>query len=220
MTNWQLQQTIAGLALQDNNSKTELCINFSDKKLNYRRQHTSLKQETLTRAAGLKAHTNPILLDATAGLGRDAFIIASFGFKIYLLERNPIIHALLDDALKRGLSDENISQIIQRMELIHTNSINFLQEPTVKPDIIFIDPMFPARNKSALPQKSMQIFQEIIGKDSDEDQLLDQALACATRRVVVKRPRLAQPIIAKYPPDFSLAGKSSRFDVYLTRKSK
>jgi len=219
MFDWQLQNTSAGLTLKKNAVNKTLCIDFTDKKISYRRQHSSFHQEAIIRAAGLKANTQPILLDVTAGLGRDAFILASFGFHIHLLERSPMIHALLDDALKRGLQNETISDIVQRMHLIHTDSIHFLEHRTIVPDIIFMDPMFPSRKKSALPSLEMQIFHEVIGNDTDASFLFEKALACASERVVIKRPRLS-PFMCDRKPHFSLTGKSSRFDVYLIRKSE
>lgn len=219
MTHWQLKQTPQGLTLKNDTSKTSFMINFTNKNIKYRLRASSIKKETIARAAGLKTNTQPIIIYATAGLGRDAFIIAGLGFHIYLLERCPLIHALLSDALTRRYDDPTITQIVQRMKLIQANSIDFLTQPDTQADIIFIDPMFPQCNKSALPQKAMQIFHDVVGQDTDANQLLAAAMACASQRVVLKRPRLAVPLSLN-PPDFSLPGKSCRFDVYLTRKHK
>ncbi|MDX1901174.1 MAG: class I SAM-dependent methyltransferase [Gammaproteobacteria bacterium] len=218
MTNWQLQPTPKGLILQKAGSKSSLWIDFSDKKLTYRREHASLRKEALAKAAGLRHGSNPILLDVTAGLGQDAFIIASLGFQIYLLERSPIVHSLLEDAIQRGNQDENIAPITQRMKLIHADSLYFLEHPSIIPDIIFLDPMFPARKKTAKPGISMQIFHEVIGENNDADRLFEKSLACATQKVVVKRPRLAPPL-KEQKPHFTLDGSSCRFDVYLTGKN-
>jgi 16S rRNA (guanine1516-N2)-methyltransferase len=162
---------------------------------------------------GLKSHSTPKILDATAGLGRDSFILASLGFEITLLERSPIIHALLEDGIKRAGADAETAPIVERMHLIQTDAIHWMQ--THAPfDIIYLDPMFPERNKSALVKKEMRIFQDVIGDDADANALLTAALACATKRVVVKRPRLAA-YLAELTPSFSQTGSSSRFDIYL-----
>jgi 16S rRNA (guanine1516-N2)-methyltransferase len=153
-------------------------------------------------------------VDATAGLGRDSFILASLGFKVRLIERSPIIHALLNDGLQRGLADPALAPIIKNMELIHADAILWLNETIEKPDIIYLDPMFPDRKKSALSKLDMRIFHDIAGDDVDADQLLSTALACAARRVVVKRPRLAEEL-AGIKPAFALTGSSSRFDTYI-----
>lgn len=204
------------LGLQDNNTQTTTWVDFLSGKNTYRRQHASLKRETLARAMGLKHKTNPFIVDTTAGLGRDSFIIASLGFEITLLERSPIIHALLEDGMRRAAEDPDVAPIIRRMHLLHTNAILWMQQQKTlsRPTIIYVDPMFPERSKSALVKKEMRIFQAVIGEDVDRDLLLTTALACTTQRVVVKRPRLAEAL-AELTPAFSLTGSSSRFDVYI-----
>lgn len=189
-------------------------IDFASGKLLYRKQQAGLRKEWLSRAIGLKPSDNPIIVDATAGLGRDSFILASLGFHIILLERSPILFLLLQDALKRAAQHPSLSPIIERMHLIQANSIEWLQNSTTPIDVIYLDPMFPERKKSASVKKEMAILQELLEKDEDANQLLDQALTCATYRVVVKRPRSAANL-ADQTPHFALMGKNSRFDVYL-----
>jgi 16S rRNA (guanine1516-N2)-methyltransferase len=204
------------LGLQASDTQTTTWVDFLSGKNTYRRQHASLRRETLARAMGLKNKTTPKIVDMTAGLGRDSFIIASLGFEITLLERSPIIHALLEDGMQRAAQNPAVAPIIRRMHLIHTDAILWIQQQNtaLRPNIIYLDPMFPERSKSALVKKEMQIFQAVIGEDIDRDALLTAALACATQRVVVKRPRLADAL-AGVAPAFSLTGSSSRFDVYI-----
>jgi 16S rRNA (guanine1516-N2)-methyltransferase len=218
-TDYQILLTTQGLALQKtNDTSTPLYLDFRNGKTNYRRLHTSLRRETLARAMGLKNHTAPKIVDATAGLGRDGFMLASLGFEITLLERSPIIYTLLEDAIKRASLDKEIAPIVQRLQLVQTDAIAWMEQVSEanRPDIIYLDPMFPARTKSALVKKDMRYFHDIVGEDNDSARLLPVALACAARRVVVKRPRLAEPLAA-ISPNFSQEGSSSRFDVYLTR---
>ena len=193
-----------------------LSIYFLSGKMTYRRQHASLRRETLARAMGLKNKATTTIVDATAGLGRDSFILACLGFEITLLERSAIVHALLADGIERASQDEQTAIIAKRLNLIHTDAILWLQQlqPQDRPNIIYLDPMFPERNKSALVKKEMRMFHEIIGEDLDADALLTSAMACATQRVVVKRPRLA-PHLAGLKPSYSMEGSSSRFDIYL-----
>jgi 16S rRNA (guanine1516-N2)-methyltransferase len=203
------------LGLQQTGEKnTPLYINFVSGKLNYRRHHLGIQREALARAMGLKKNTQPSILDATAGLARDSFVIAALGFSIRLIERSPIIHALIQDGMQRALKNAETAPIIQRMQLIQADAITYLQELTEKPDIIYLDPMFPERKKTALSKLDMRLFHAVIGEDIDADLLLKNALACAARRVVVKRPRLAMEL-AGIKPSFSLSGSSSRFDIYL-----
>ena len=181
--------------------------------MRYRSTQAGLKKELLARAIGIKPKDNPMIVDATTGLGRDSFILASLGFHITMLERSPIAFALLRDAMHRASTDPHTADIIARMKLVHTDAQTWLTKESTKPQVIYLDPMFPARQKSALVKKEMVILQELIGKDADADQLFDTALTCASKRVVVKRPRLA-PNISELAPNFTLTGRSSRFDIY------
>lgn len=188
-----------------------LMIDFLSEKFNYRKKQISFKNEILARALGLKKLSTPSIVDATGGLARDSFIIASLGFQIQILERSPIIHALLADGLMRGIAK---NEDVKRLHLTRADAVEWL-ETHEKPDIIYLDPMFPPRKKSALPKQEMLIFHDIVGTDRDADRLFHIAFACATKRVVVKRPRLAS-YLAGITPSFSYNGRSCRFDVYLT----
>lgn len=201
------------LGLQKTAGKAKpLIIDFLSAKLQYRRKQASLRNELLARALGLKNKSPRRIIDATAGLGRDSFILAALGFEVELLERSPIIHALLDDAIHRALVDPKVAPIAQRLHLINANAIVWL--PTQKAEIVYLDPMFPESKKSALSKQDMRIFHDVVGEDTDEEQLLQAALTCATQRVVVKRPRLAKPL-AGCKPNLSMDGSSNRFDIYL-----
>lgn len=194
-------------------------IDFLSAKMRYRCKNASLKKETLARALGLKKSSPKTIIDATAGLARDSFIIAALGFEITLLERTPVIFKLLQDAMHRAKQDEKTALIIARMHLYEADSILFLKKlsPADYPDVIYLDPMFPTRKKSALPKEDMRLFHDIVGADADAETLLKIALTCAKERVVVKRPRLAVPL-AGFEPSFSMKGSSSRFDIYLIRE--
>ena len=203
------------LCLQKTGEKSlPLVIDFSSKRMSWRCTNTSLRKEALARAMGLKNHTRPYIIDATAGLGRDSFILASLGFEVEMIERSPVIYALLKDGIHRGLQDETLAPIIKRMRLIHDNAIVYLKNCDEKPNIIYLDPMFPERKKSALSRLDMRIFHDVAGDDEDGGSLLQAALACASERVVVKRPRLAHSL-ANIKPAYSLTGSSSRFDIYI-----
>lgn len=192
-----------------------LYVDFLSGKLAYRRQQASLRTEALARALGLTHAVTPIIMDATAGLGRDSFILASLGFEIQLFERSPIISLLLEDGIQRALENPHVQPIVKRMHLMQEDALLWLKKTSAPPDLIYLDPMFPQRPKSALVKKEMRIFQDIIGEDDDSEALFTMALACATQRVVVKRPRLAEPLSGP-EPSFSMKGSSCRFDIYLT----
>ncbi len=188
-------------------------LDFTAGKLHYRGKQAGLRKEALARALGTKPQNHPKIVDATAGLGRDSFILATLGFHVTLVERSPILHALLDDALKRAQQDPATAEIISRMHLVRADAIDYLSTQTA--DIVYLDPMFPAKQKSAAVKKDMAILQELLGKDTDADKLFKVAFSCASSRVVVKRSRLA-PNISELNPSFSITGSSSRFDIYLT----
>jgi 16S rRNA (guanine1516-N2)-methyltransferase len=198
------------------NLSDELRINFLSGKLRYRSEHAGLRNELIARAIGMRPQEHPKIVDATAGLGRDSYILASVGFDVIMLERSPIIHELLNDALLRA--KDVLPDIIGRMHLIQADAIDWLKNlpEQERPDVIYLDPMFPTRKKSASVKKEMVIMQELLGKDIDYVLLFETAMACATKRVVVKRPRLASNIIEN-AAKFSLNGKSSRFDIYLVK---
>lgn len=192
-------------------------IDFLTGKLAYRSQQAGLRNELLARAMGSKPGDHPRIVDATAGLGRDSFILATLGFDVIMLERSPIVSILLQDALFRAKNEINLENTIKRMHLHQTDAISWLNEHKMQndqPDVIYIDPMFPDRKKSASVKKEMVTLQELLGSDTDSQTLFETALTCAKRRVVVKRPRLAANI-AERAPSFTLSGKSSRFDIYL-----
>ena len=204
------------LGLQKAGAKSHpLYVDFLSPEMTRRRIEASLRREALARALGLKGHTHPSIVDATAGLARDSFVLACLGFEVQLLERSPIIHALLADGLKRAAQDPKVALIVARLHLAQTDAISWLKTHE-RVDYIYLDPMFPERRKSALVKKNMQFFQDIVGDDTDAEALLQIALTCANKRVVVKRPRLAATLTGP-KPTLSSTGSTSRFDIYLTQ---
>lgn len=209
-----LVYTSEKLALHKPSEKkfTLFYIDFLSKTILYRVRKASLRNELLARAMGKRPEDKPVIVDATAGLGRDSFLLASLGFQVIMLEQSPILHALLLNALYRAQSHPHTAEIAARMQLIQANSTEWLTGKQV--DIVYLDPMFPERQKSASCKKEMVILQNLLGKEDKNQNLFDAAFACAKWRVVVKRPRLAE-YVTPLAPHFSLLGKSSRFDIYL-----
>jgi 16S rRNA (guanine1516-N2)-methyltransferase len=173
--------------------------------------------QTIAKAVGIRAGVRPIIVDATAGLGRDAFVLAGLGCAVTMIERQRVVAALLEDGLQRALADPVVARVVARMQLICGDSIALLQNwQGMPPQVVYLDPMFPKRDKSALVKKEMRLFRPLAGADDDAPELLKAAIALATHRVVVKRPRKA-PAIAGDAPGYVLTGKSSRFDIYPKR---
>ncbi len=194
-------------------------IDFVGGKNNHRRLHGGGRGQDIAKAAGLHKIKNPTILDLTAGMGGDAFVLASLGAHITMVERNPVVHALLKDALDRiKLSaDADLQTIFSRMNLSHQDAATTLNslDPSTLPDVIYLDPMFPSRSKSAQVKKEMQFFHDIVGNDNGSEALLLQSLKLAKKRIVVKRPRLAEKLSDQIQPAFEIVGKSTRYDIYL-----
>ena len=192
-------------------------VDFASDALTFRRLHGGGKKEAIARAIGLKGQDSLHVLDATAGLGRDAFVLASLGCVVDMIERSPIVAALLQDGLIRAASDDQLGVWMPaKMQLYHGIAASLLTDwPHKKPDVVYLDPMFPHRKKNAAVKKEMRLFQQLLGPDEDADLLLEPALALAKKRVVVKRPSGA-PFLANQKPHIEMLGKANRFDVYLT----
>lgn len=191
---------------------------FVTGKMGYRREHGGGAGQLIARAVGLqKTRATLHVVDATAGLGQDAFVLASLGCRVTMFERNPVIHALLADGLARAALNVDCAAIVERMRLLEGSTIDWLAQADAEAaDIVYLDPMFPHRDKSALVKKEMQVFRTIVGDDEDSAELLAGALKRARYRVVVKRPRKA-PAIEGPEPTTRIEGKSSRYDVYSIR---
>ena len=195
---------------------------FCSSTVNYRRQKGGGKGQMIAKAIGLNSTTAPHVYDATAGLGGDSFVLASLGCSVTMTERVPEVNALLADGLRvahewGSEKDQSLVAILKRMTLVESDAAEYMQtlEDAEKPEVVYLDPMFPQRTKSAQVKKEMQVFHQLIGTDSDADLLLQIAQESAQKRVVVKRPRIA-PFLAGQEPNYILEGKSNRFDVYLS----
>ncbi|MCV2886194.1 class I SAM-dependent methyltransferase [Aestuariibacter sp. AA17] len=218
----------AGLVLMQTAERVELrqldepklgavYVDFNSDALAFRRLHGGGRKESIAKAVGVKGQALPRVLDATAGLGRDAFVLASLGCQVDMIERSPVVAALLADGLKRAEHAAELSAWLpQKMQLFHGVSYDVLSDwQGEQPDVVYLDPMFPHRKKSAAVKKEMRIFQHLLGPDEDADKLLMPALALAAKRVVVKRPDAA-PFLAETKPSMEIKTKKHRFDVYIT----
>ena len=189
-------------------------VEFVSGAAGYRRRHGG--NEMLLRAVGHKTNRPPAVLDATGGLGRDAFILASHGCTVQMVERNPIIGVLLADGLRRALAHPETREAAAKITLHIADSRQVLAdlEKGGGIEVVYLDPMFPQRTKSAKVKKELQVLQLLTGEEGENGELLAAALRAATGRVVVKRPTGAQPLPG-LAPSHSHVGPSIRFDVYL-----
>lgn len=189
-----------------------LRIDFSETATRRRILHPG--RELVVQAAKVRTNQRPLLVDATAGLGRDGFLLAAAGFRVRMIEYNPVVAALLADGLERARGQIGLSDTAARIELVPGDSLDYLAAPTEQPDVVYLDPMFPERSKSALVKQELRLLQLIDCKHTDPARLLQAALNVHARKVVVKRP-LKGPCLMAAPPAYSLRGKAVRFDVYV-----
>lgn len=200
-----------------------ITVDFAGGAVAHRRKFGGGRGQAIAKAAGLNKGATPTVLDGTAGLGRDAFVLASLGCKVQMIERNPVVAALLDDGLFRAKQDPEIGGwVSERMSLLHASSLSALSQLAddnefQRPDVIYLDPMYPHpenKKKSALVKKEMRVFQTLVGADHDADGLLAPALRLASKRVIVKRPDYAD-WLDNQKPSMAIETKKNRFDVYV-----
>ena len=170
-----------------------------------------LGKELLVKAARIRGKEHPTVLDATAGFGQDSLLLSAAGFQVFLYEYDPVISALLADALSRAKDVPELSEAVSRMTLFKEDSIHAMKALSEAPDVIYLDPMFPKRNKSALIKKKFQLLQKLEQPCPDEEELLSAALLAHPHKIVIKRP-LKGPFLAGRKPDYSLEGKAIRYD--------
>ena len=198
-------------------SEKEIGVSFDDMKK--RLKHNNLTHELLVKAAKPAALEAPLTaVDATAGLGEDAILLAAAGFEVTMYERDPVMAVMLYDAVLRALDDPQTKSAAGRMHVEFGDSIEALENMREKPQIVMLDPMFPERKKSGLVKKKFQLLHSLENPCEEEAQMLSAALLAASKRVIVKRPAKG-PYLAERKPDYSLDGKAVRVDVYIKRAS-
>jgi 16S rRNA (guanine1516-N2)-methyltransferase len=192
-----------------------LYLDFVHGRQGYRLAHAMQSREELVRALG-HLPQDARILDASGGLGRDSLVLAARGFQVTVLERHPVLAALLADALRRAHSHEPLHSTLKRIEFVHADARAWLEGRESDFDAAVFDPMFPARAKDAAVKKEMRTLQQLLGPDADTDapSTLDCLRRHVHRRVVVKRP-LHAPTLGDHAPAYALRGRSTRFDAYL-----
>lgn len=210
-----LRISLAGLELADPRPRAPGAVRVDFSRLALHRGG-SVRGESVARAVGLRGGQPLTVVDATAGLGRDAFVLASLGARVHLIERSPVVAALLADGIGRALADPETAEAAGRMTLHAGEAAELLPSlcQQVTPEAVYLDPMYPEAGTKGEVKKEMQLLRRLLGPDPDIAGLFATALGCA-RRVVVKRPRRA-PALPGAKPNHVLEGRSTRFDVYLS----
>lgn len=194
-----------------------LKIDFLSGALAHRLRYGGGRGQAIGRALGFKPGQELNVVDATAGLGRDSFVMASLGARVTMIERAPKLHAELAAGLEAAKSAPEVAEIIARMTLLFGDAKEHL--PQLAPEVVYIDPMHPPRKSSALVKQDLRMVREIVGGDDDQLELLQVALAHAKKRVVLKWPRKADRMKGAPAPSHQIIGKNTRFDVYMTHRS-
>jgi 16S rRNA (guanine1516-N2)-methyltransferase len=190
-------------------------VDFTSGAVDHRRRFGGGKGQDIAKAVGLNKTNNLSVLDATAGLGRDAFVLASLGCSVSLCERVGFVRAMLQDGLYRASFHHEVAEIVEKMSLLDNTDIRGIEGCLF--DVVYLDPMYPHTEKSsAAAKKEMAFFRDLVGKDMDADELLPFAMKLAEYRVVVKRPKGA-PFLNNTEPTYQLEGKSGRFDIYVLK---
>jgi len=215
------------IELFDTQLNTSISIDFLKGSLAHRQQFGGGRGQAIAKAIGLKSGITPTVLDTTAGLAGDAFVLASLGCPITLIERSTILFSLLENALERATLSEGFQQIAQQgFHIINRDANDYISEQRTSnktpPDVIYIDPMYPERKKSALVKKDMQILQRLHRQDDNAHSLLNgallnNALQFAKKRVVVKRPAQAETL-NEIKPNTHIKSKKTRYDIYTIEK--
>jgi 16S rRNA (guanine1516-N2)-methyltransferase len=200
-----------------------LTIDFTRGKAERRRQEPGLRRQPLARAFGIESFLQreghlPSVVDTTAGLGQDAWLLAVLGCEVTLIERSALLHAMLQHALDQAAHDNRTEEIAARMTLVTADAVEWLgaaQNPVA--DMLYLDPMYPPRRKQAKVKKGMQFLHALLAPEQGNELLLPAALAAARLRVVVKRPQGAERLSGTdnwHGQLTEIRSPKTRFDVY------
>ena len=196
------------------NAPDNLVVDFVGGAVAHRFRFGGGRGQALPKAIGMKSGNSPSVVDATAGLGRDAFLLASLGSEVTLIERSDEMHRLLAEGMERACAaGGEVAGVIARMTLLHGDAKDLLKG--LSPEVVLVDPMHPPRKNSALVKKEMRLIREVVGTDEDSVELMRAALECASKRVVLKWPQKADPMEGIRAPSHQITGKSTRYDVFM-----
>jgi 16S rRNA (guanine1516-N2)-methyltransferase len=196
------------------NNRLQSAFDFVNGPVGYRFRTGASRRDALARAAGFVKGNTPSIIDATAGLGRDAFLLACLGAEVTLLERTPEVHDLLRGALARAAAEgPELAAVVARMRLMQGDARALL--PGLRADAVIVDPMHPTRGNTAIVKQEMRLLRDLVGSDPDALELMQAALAADCKRVVLKWPQRAAPLEGLRKPSHSIAGKTVRYDVFM-----
>ncbi|MBI5129545.1 MAG: class I SAM-dependent methyltransferase [Rhodopseudomonas palustris] len=191
-----------------------LAVDFVGGAVGYKLRTGAARSHALLKAVGVSPSRPLQVIDATAGLGRDSFLLASMGATVTLIERSPQVHALLAQGLAAAQAESaELAATVARMTLLHGDARELL--PTLQADVVTVDPMHPERTKTALVKQEMRLLRDLVGADPDVCELMQAALAARCGRVVLKWPLRAEPLACVRKPSYQIVGKTVRYDVFV-----
>lgn len=224
---WALQRTLGALSLTGVDGLTQ-SVDFTAGKMRHRSREAGHGAAPLKKALGISAfekrqERKPRIVDATGGWGQDAWLMASMGCNVELIEQHKVVYALLWDAVRRARQTKGCADVAHRVELHYGDAKSKLSQ--LAADVVYLDPMYPHRaRKKADSKKGMQMLQALLGP-ADENQseaLLDAALSTNTTRIVVKRPKGST--VLEPPPTFDgqlieIQSPNTRYDIYISHSA-
>ena len=194
---------------------TELLVDFVIGAVAHRLRFGGGRGQDIAKAMGFRNGNTPVIIDATAGLGRDSFLLASIGAQVTMIERSEKMHMLLEQGMERAFNEGGqFREIIERMTLLKGDAKDII--PTLTAEAILIDPMHPERKNSALVKQDLRQVRDIVGSDEDAADLVRLAIMHAQKRVVLKWPAKADPIEGVQKCSHQILGKTTRYDVFMT----
>jgi len=212
-----LVQTTERLELRETRrgAPRPIYVDFVGGPLAFRRLSGRSRRQPIAQAVGLRG--GPItVVDATAGLARDSFLLACLGCTVTAIERSPVLAALVSDGIIRAEHHSpQLDAVLARFSLVLGDARNILRNMTGSnaPDTVYLDPMYPPGKKAALVKKEMRICRRIVGDDPDAGELFEAACRIAKKRVIVKRQFHAPPLGPQ--PTTTHRGTRVRYDVYV-----
>ena len=211
---------VIGLGTLDQPKQGIISVDFTGGTMAHRRKYGGGKKSEAVAKACFGSMDKPVIFDGTAGLGRDAFVNAYLGAEVHLFERNPVVRLLLKHGIERAVN----SIVTQEDEELYRNRLILEDVSSLKdyhggvlPDTVYLDPMYPERQKNALVKKEMRVFHYLIGSDNDREELLACARSIAQRRIVMKNPKWA-PVLDEKSCVSAIVTKNHRFDIYMPKK--
>ena len=193
----------------------ELRVDFVKGAVAHRLRFGGGRGQDIAKAMGFRNGNTPTIIDATAGLGRDSFLLASLGAQVTMIERSEKMHMLLEQAMERAFNEGGqFREIIERMTLRKGDAKDII--PKLTAEAILIDPMHPERKNSALVKQDLRQVRDIVGSDEDAADLVRLAIMHAQKRVVLKWPAKADPIEGVQKCSHQILGKTTRYDVFMT----